>query len=277
MSTADTTSSDSPEKRPQPPEGGGAAQGSGCAETAAAKRRDAWVGWSCWLASWRPAARAVGTGGSSNCTRCPRASRRPTAASKRSRCRSRRSTRAGLPKFSPGRRHGRCGGRSSPAWTPSNSRRSCAAAKAEVQEGRAREGAGGGAHCSARERADVRATGARARRATLVDKGWSTGEKLDQRRNEMKTAEAAYDAAVASLDAAKAKIVAGQAEVARLKSQIDDFDAHCPEPWPHPIQARAAGGGIGRRRPGSHAPRPERRLHDDLRAGRRRRSPCDRR
>lgn len=60
------------------------------------------------------------------------------------------------------------------------------------------------------------------RTSTLVEKGWATGEKLDQRRNEIRTAEAAYDTAVATLDAAKAQIVAGQAEVARLRSQLKD-------------------------------------------------------
>jgi HlyD family secretion protein len=60
------------------------------------------------------------------------------------------------------------------------------------------------------------------RTSTLVEKGWSTGEKLDQRRNEIRTAEAAYDTAVATLDAAKAQIVAGQAEVARLQSQLNE-------------------------------------------------------
>ena len=66
------------------------------------------------------------------------------------------------------------------------------------------------------------------RTSTLVDKGWSTGEKLDQRRNEMKTAQAAYDTAVASLNAAKAQIAAGEAEVARLKTQIDDSTLVAP-------------------------------------------------
>jgi HlyD family secretion protein len=66
------------------------------------------------------------------------------------------------------------------------------------------------------------------RAKTLFERGHGTGEKLDQRRNEMKTALAAYDAAVASLEAAKARILAGQAEVARLKSQIDDSKLIAP-------------------------------------------------
>ena len=66
------------------------------------------------------------------------------------------------------------------------------------------------------------------RTSTLVERGWSTGEKLDQRRNEMKTALAAYDTAVASLDAAKAQIAAAQAEVARLQTQINDSTLVAP-------------------------------------------------
>ncbi|MBV8662731.1 MAG: efflux RND transporter periplasmic adaptor subunit [Hyphomicrobiales bacterium] len=66
------------------------------------------------------------------------------------------------------------------------------------------------------------------RTSTLFDKGWSTGEKLDLRRNEIRTAQAAYDTAVAGLDAAKAQILAAQAEVARLKTQIDDSTLSAP-------------------------------------------------
>jgi len=67
-----------------------------------------------------------------------------------------------------------------------------------------------------------------ARAKTLFERGHGTAEKLDQRRNEMKTALAAYDAAVASLEAARASILAGQAEVARLESQIDDSTLIAP-------------------------------------------------
>jgi HlyD family secretion protein len=63
---------------------------------------------------------------------------------------------------------------------------------------------------------------------TLVDKGWMPREKLDQRRNEMKVAIAAYNTAVAHLEAAKASIVAGQAEVARLQAQINDSTLVAP-------------------------------------------------
>ena len=63
---------------------------------------------------------------------------------------------------------------------------------------------------------------------TLYQKGWATGEKLDQRQNEMKTAQAAYDTAIATLNAAEALIAAGQAEVARLQHQIDDSTLVAP-------------------------------------------------
>lgn len=66
------------------------------------------------------------------------------------------------------------------------------------------------------------------RALALVDKGWTPREKLDQRRNEMRVAVAAYNTAVAHLEAAKASIVAGQAEVARLQAQIDDSTLAAP-------------------------------------------------
>jgi HlyD family secretion protein len=66
------------------------------------------------------------------------------------------------------------------------------------------------------------------RAAMLKDKGFGTVEKLDQRRSEMRTAEAAHDAAVASLEASEARILAGRARVARLKSQIDDSELIAP-------------------------------------------------
>jgi HlyD family secretion protein len=66
------------------------------------------------------------------------------------------------------------------------------------------------------------------RTASLVTQGWSTQEKLDQRRSEMKTAEAAYDTAIATRDAAQAAILAGQGEVARITSQINDSTLVAP-------------------------------------------------
>ena len=66
------------------------------------------------------------------------------------------------------------------------------------------------------------------RTAALVKKGWSTREKLDQRQSEMRTAQAAYETAIASLDASKAMIAAGQAEVVRIQEQIDDSTLVAP-------------------------------------------------
>lgn len=66
------------------------------------------------------------------------------------------------------------------------------------------------------------------RTTALVKKGWSTREKLDQRQSEMRTAQAAYETAIASLNAAKAMIVAEQAEMARIQEQIDDSTLLAP-------------------------------------------------
>jgi HlyD family secretion protein len=66
------------------------------------------------------------------------------------------------------------------------------------------------------------------RTATLIEKGWSTRELLDQRQKDLRVAQAGYDTAVASLDAAKAQITAGEAEVARLQSQINDSTLVAP-------------------------------------------------
>jgi HlyD family secretion protein len=60
------------------------------------------------------------------------------------------------------------------------------------------------------------------RAVTLQERGHGTVQMLDRRQNEMKTAQAAYDAAVADLNAAVAAIAAQQAEVARLRAQLDD-------------------------------------------------------
>ena len=66
------------------------------------------------------------------------------------------------------------------------------------------------------------------RTSTLNQKGWATNELLDQRRAQLKSAQAAYDTAVATQDAAKAQIVAGEAEVARLQAQINDSTLIAP-------------------------------------------------
>ncbi|MCW5749977.1 MAG: HlyD family efflux transporter periplasmic adaptor subunit [Alphaproteobacteria bacterium] len=60
------------------------------------------------------------------------------------------------------------------------------------------------------------------RAATLQERGHGTVQMLDRRQNEMKTAQAAHDAAVADLNAAVAAIAAQEAEVARLKAQLED-------------------------------------------------------
>jgi len=67
-----------------------------------------------------------------------------------------------------------------------------------------------------------------ARTVALVEKGWSTGEKLDERRNQIRTAEAAYDTAVATREAARAQIVAGQAEIARIQAQLNESVLYAP-------------------------------------------------
>ena len=66
------------------------------------------------------------------------------------------------------------------------------------------------------------------RTSALVQKGWSTREQLDQRANQMRTAQAAYDSAVAGLNAAKAMIDSWQAEASRIKAQIDDSTLVAP-------------------------------------------------
>ena len=116
-----------------------------------------------------------------------------------------------------------------------------------------------------------------ARATTLYQKGVGTGEKLDQQTNQMKVTQAAYDTAVAGREAAEATIAAAQAVAATIQSNIDDSTLGCPGRRPHPIQARTAWRGPPCGRSGPDAARPERCLHDDLRAGERRRAPRARR
>ena len=66
------------------------------------------------------------------------------------------------------------------------------------------------------------------RTSTLVARGWSTREQLDDRQSRLKVAQAAYDTAIASVDAAQAQINAGKAEAARLQAQIDDSTLIAP-------------------------------------------------
>jgi len=67
-----------------------------------------------------------------------------------------------------------------------------------------------------------------ARSAALVPQGWSTREQFDQRRNQMRVAEAALATAIAAREAADANVAAEQAEVARLQHQIDDSTLYAP-------------------------------------------------
>ena len=67
-----------------------------------------------------------------------------------------------------------------------------------------------------------------ARSLDLAPKGWSTREQLDQRRSQMRVAEAALATAIATREAADANIAAEQAEVARLQHQIDDSTLYAP-------------------------------------------------
>ncbi len=60
------------------------------------------------------------------------------------------------------------------------------------------------------------------RTKALHDKGYATGETLDQRRSAVDSTEAAYHAGVASIGEAKAALEAAQADVARLKSVLAD-------------------------------------------------------
>jgi HlyD family secretion protein len=66
------------------------------------------------------------------------------------------------------------------------------------------------------------------RTSALNAKGWASNEKLDQDSDKLKSAQASYDLAVATRDAAAAAIAAGQAEVARLQSQINDSTLVAP-------------------------------------------------
>jgi HlyD family secretion protein len=54
-------------------------------------------------------------------------------------------------------------------------------------------------------------------------------QRLNQAQNEMRTARAAHDTAVANLNAAKASILAGQAAVANLQAQINDATLVAPK------------------------------------------------
>ena len=226
MSTADTTSLDSPERRPQPPEGDALPKAPNVSKQRPKKKRR--LGWLVVLAC---IAAAGGAGGwywwQQQLHALP-----PGFAEANGRLEAEQMQIA--TKYA-GRiakvlaREGDMvdGGQVVARMDTVELEAQLAAAKADVQEAEHKKVE---AEALIAQRASERTFAKQEleRTAILRDKGWSTGEKLDQRRNEMKTAEAAYDAAVAGLDAAKARILAGQAEVARLQSQIDDSGLIAP-------------------------------------------------
>ena len=66
------------------------------------------------------------------------------------------------------------------------------------------------------------------RTATLVDKGWSTHETYDKRRQELKSAEAALNAARSQVDEARASVKTADAKVAELQAIVDDSTIRSP-------------------------------------------------
>jgi HlyD family secretion protein len=66
------------------------------------------------------------------------------------------------------------------------------------------------------------------RTATLVDKGWSTHEQYDQRKQQLKSAQAALDAAKSQVDEALASVKTAEAKVAELQAVIDDSTIKSP-------------------------------------------------
>jgi HlyD family secretion protein len=66
------------------------------------------------------------------------------------------------------------------------------------------------------------------RTATLVDKGWSTHEAYDKRRQDLKSAQAALDAGKSQVDEAFASVKTADAKVAELQAVIDDSTIKSP-------------------------------------------------
>jgi len=66
------------------------------------------------------------------------------------------------------------------------------------------------------------------RTATLVDKGWSTHEQYDQRQQQLKSAEAALNAAKSQADEARASVRTADAKVAELQAVVDDSTIKSP-------------------------------------------------
>ena len=66
------------------------------------------------------------------------------------------------------------------------------------------------------------------RTATLVNKGWSTHEILDQRNQQLKSADAALKAAQSQVDEARAAVKTADARVEELQAVIDDSTIKSP-------------------------------------------------
>lgn len=68
-----------------------------------------------------------------------------------------------------------------------------------------------------------------ARTAALIPKGFATGERFDQNKNDLKVAQAGLDAAKSALAVDLASIAASEAEVTRIQAQIDDSTLIAPK------------------------------------------------
>src|SRR5271169_1114895 len=66
------------------------------------------------------------------------------------------------------------------------------------------------------------------RTATLVSKGWSTHERLDKRNEQVKSADAALNAAKSQVDEARAAVKTADAKVEELQAVVDDSTIKSP-------------------------------------------------
>lgn len=66
------------------------------------------------------------------------------------------------------------------------------------------------------------------RSAALVDKGYTPREKMDQRQQQLASAEAALNAAIAQVDQAKAAVKAADAQVEQIKTVLADATVRSP-------------------------------------------------
>lgn len=66
------------------------------------------------------------------------------------------------------------------------------------------------------------------RSAALVDKGYTSREKMDQRQQQLASAEAALNAAIAQVDQAKAAVTAAGAQVEQIKTVLADATVKSP-------------------------------------------------